>query len=405
MKKVLGMLLAGSINRNIYCVLIVLCSFIVINKATAQEATITSNQDTAVTSKLRISILTCDAGEDIYTIWGHTAIRVVDSINNTDYVFNFGTFDFNTPNFVAKFMKGDLQYFISATTYTNFLYEYEYTGRDVHEQELKLTRSEKEKWYQALQVNMIGNNRFYLYNFIGDNCTTRIKDGLFKHAPINGYSIGIHSYREEVVSGCYKAGLGWIGLGIDLLLGSVADNTPNLYQEAFLPKLLFQKIALNPKLVVSTNHIKYNHKEAAKGGYPINYLIAFLALYIFVSKWNSIITQKIARVIDISLLFLMGIGGTLVLYMSQFSFHDTCHGNYNLIWMHPLYLLGIPVYFISKKWTGYLGYVFFAATVLLMVASYWIPQHISKSVMVLMVIALCLQIRLIQRGNHAKYKQ
>jgi hypothetical protein len=404
MKKVLGMLLAESINRNIYCVLIVLCSFIVNNKVAAQQATVTSNIDTAVTSKLRISILTCDAGEDIYTIWGHTAVRVVDSINNTDYVFNFGSFDFNTPNFVAKFMKGDLQYFISATTYTNFLYEYEYTARDVHEQELKLTSSEKEKWYQALQVNMIGNNRFYLYNFIKDNCTTRIKDGLFKHAPINGYSIGIHSYREEVVSGSYKAGLGWIGLGIDLLLGSVSDNTPNLYQEAFLPKLLFQKIALNPKLVVSTNHINYNHKILEKTTDPILYLISFLILYIFVSKWNSIITQKIARVLDISLLCLLGIGGALVLYMSQFSLHDACHGNYNLIWLHPLYLLAIPVYFISKKFTGYLGYFFFSATILMMVASYWIPQHISKSVMVLMVIALCLQIRLIQRGSYAKYK-
>ena len=231
MKHKLRTCMNGILKKFFSLLLITTFSLVFNNTATAQ--------DTTVNSKLRISVLTCDAGDDLYTIWGHTAVRVVDSINNTDYVFNFGSFDFSTPNFIAKFMKGDLMYFISATTYTNFLYEYEYTARNVHEQELKLTPSEKEKWYQELQVNMIGNNRFYLYNFITDNCTTRIKDGLFKHAPINGYSIRIHSFREEVVSATYKGGLGWVGLGIDLLLGAVSDQTPNLNQEAFLPKLLY----------------------------------------------------------------------------------------------------------------------------------------------------------------------
>ena len=356
-------------------------------------------KDSATHSKLRFSLITCDAGDDLYTIWGHTAVRVIDSINHTDFVFNYGSFDFNTPNFVAKFMKGDLLYFISVDTYSNFLYEYQYYGRDVHEQVLNLSTLEKEKWYSELQINMIGSNRFYLYNFINDNCTTRVKDGLFKHFQVNQYSIGIHSYREEVVSATYKNGLGWIGLGIDLLLGSVSDQTPNLNQEAFLPSLLFKKIALNPRFVLATNHLKFNTKTNEKGGSPINILITILVLYIFVASWNHIITQRIARVIDVSLLFILGIGGCLVFYMSQFSFHNACHDNYNLIWLHPLYLLAIPVYFISKKWTGYLGYVFFMATVLLMFTSHWLPQHFSKSVIALMIITLFLQTRLIKRGS------
>jgi len=378
--------------------LIILCSisFAVSNNIKAQDST----QNT----KLRFSLITCDAGDDLYTIWGHTAIRVIDSVNHTDFVFNYGSFDFNTPNFIAKFMRGDLMYFISADTYANFLYEYQYYGRDVHEQVLKLTPAEKYKWYQALQVNMIGSNRFYLYNFIGDNCTTRIKDGIFKHAPINNYSIGINSYREEVVSAPYKNGLGWVGLGIDLLLGAVADKTPSLYQEAFLPTLLYKKMQLNPHLVTATNHIKYNTKPATKGGYPMNYLIAFLLVYLFVANWNALTTQRIARVLDITLLFVFGIGGALVFYMSQFSFHNACHENYNLIWLHPLYLLAIPVYFISKKWTGYLGWLFFIATTLYMFASHWIPQHSSKSVIAVMVIALFLQTRLIKRGAQSKYE-
>ena len=133
-------------------------------------------------------------------------------------------------------------------------------------------------------------------------------------------------------------------------------------------------------------------------------LIVFLLLYIFVASWNSLTTQRIARVIDVSLLFIFGLGGALVLYMSQFSLHTACHENYNLIWLHPLYLLAIPLYFISKKWTGYVGYAFFIATVLFMFASHWIPQHSSKSVIAVMVIALFLQVRLIKRGRLAQYE-
>lgn len=383
---------------------IFLLLFIGIGLPKVNAAPIQNSNDSLTHSKLRFSLITCDAGDDLYTIWGHTAIRVVDSVNHTDFVFNYGSFDFNTPNFVAKFMKGDLLYFISVDTYSNFLYEYQYYGRDVHEQVLNLNTAEKEKWYSELQINMMGNNRFYLYNFIADNCTTRVKDGLFKHYQVNQYSIGINSFREEVVTAPYNNGLGWVGLGIDLLLGAVSDQTPNLNQEAFLPILLYKKLALNPRFVLATNHLKYNNKPLEKGIPPIVILILFLAFYIFVSIWNKLIPQRVARILDIILLFLFGVGGLLVLYMSQISLHNACHDNYNLIWLHPLYLLTIPVYFISKKWTSYLGYVFFIATVLLMIASHWIPQHFSAAVMVLMVISLILQIRLIQRGKLEKKK-
>ena len=388
--------IGSNIMRNVFSKVLLL--ILILNTGIAYGNNINA-QDSTRNTKLRFSLITCDAGNDLYTIWGHTAIRVIDSARETDMVYNYGSFDFETPNFLAKFMRGDLKYFISADTYANFLYEYQYYGRDVHEQVLKLTASEKQNWYQALQVNMMGDNRFYLYNFIEDNCTTRIKDGLFKHAPINQYSIGIRSYREEVVSAPYKNGLGWIGLGIDLLLGAVADQSPDLFQEAFLPKLLYNKLALNPGLVKATNHTQFNKKPAAQGDNPIDSLLILLVIYLIVSFWKHKVTQKIASLIDILLLFVFGIGGALVLYMSQFSLHTACHENYNLIWLHPLYLLVIPTYFISKKWTSYFGYLFFAATVLFMIGNHWVPQQFSNSVIILMNIALFLQIRLIKRGE------
>lgn len=368
------------------------------------ESTTIQAQDSNQNATLRFSLITCDAGEDIYTIWGHTAIRVVDSMNQTDIVYNYGSFDFNTPNFVAKFVKGNLLYFISADTYQNFLYEYQYFGRDVHEQVLNISQDEKIKWYQALQTNMVGDNRFYLYNFITDNCTTRIKDGIFKHATINDSLLGVPNFREQVVTPTYTAGQPWIGLGIDLLLGAVSDRKPTAFEEAFLPTLLYKRVANNPDLVIKTQHIQYQMKPNAKASSPIYVLIAFLIVYILAANWNARPAIVLSKAIDIILLIAFGIGGLLVLYMSQFSMHTACHENYNLLWLHPFYLIALITYFVSRKWTGYLGWTFFSIIIVFMLGNYFIPQHFSKEVIAVISLALVLSIRLIKRGKDARFQ-
>ena len=361
-------------------------------------------QDSTNNARLRFSLITCDAGTDIYTIWGHTAIRVIDSTHHADIVYNYGSFDFSTPNFVGKFLKGDLLYFISADTYSNFLYEYQYFERDVHEQVLNISAMEKQKWFQALQTNMVGDNRFYLYNFIKDNCTTRIKDGIFKHAQLNDSLIDIPNFREQIVSSAYKAGQSWIGLGIDLLLGAESDKKPTDFEQAFLPKLLYNRVANNPNLVLKTNHIKYQIKPVEKGLLPIYVLLLVLIIYVIAANWNARPTVLLAKSMDIILLLIFGLGGALVLYMSQFSMHTACHQNYNLIWLHPFYLIALISYFTSRKLTGILGWIFFTTMIVFMLVNYWIPQHYSQTVIVLMSIALILNIRLIKRGRDARFQ-
>ena len=187
-------------------------------------------------------------------------------------------------------------------------------------------------------------------------------------------------------------------------MGAVADKKPNLFQEAFLPALLFNKLALNKQLVSYTGHVKYNQQVVEKSLSPIFILLLVLAIYFFASNWNSYFTQKVATILDISFLTVLGLGGLIVFYMSQISLHTACHENYNLLWMHPLYLLALPIYFISNKWTGILGWIFFAIIILLMLSSYWIPQYFSNSTLVLMTIALFLNMRLIKRGRYAQYQ-
>jgi hypothetical protein len=352
---------------------------------------------------LQISILTCAPGEDVYTAWGHTAIRVIDSANQTDLVYNFGTFDFDTPNFLVEFVKGNLNYFLSAADFQNFILEYQYYGRSIKEQVLILSDAEKAKWQNALQKNLEGNNRYYLYNFITDNCTTRVKDGLYQFTSYQVPLSNIKSFRTHVVGAPYQQGIPWIGLGIDILLGAVSDKTPSPLQAGFLPELFFDQIALEPNHIVASQNYEFTKTTPVKPTDPIYYIIGLIVVYLFVSKWNARWSVLTAKFLDIILLFVYGVGGLLLVYMSLFSLHTACHDNFNIAWIHPLYLVALICYIIKPIWANYLGRVFMIASIGLILVSFWIPQSFSISVYLLMGLSILLNYRLIKRGRDAKY--
>src|SRR5580765_926960 len=87
-------------------------------------------------SHIRLSIITCGPGDELYSLFGHTALRITDSSNNSDIVYNWGTFSFDEPNFYLKFLRGNLLYYVSADNFSDFLYEYSYEHRSVYEQVL-----------------------------------------------------------------------------------------------------------------------------------------------------------------------------------------------------------------------------------------------------------------------------
>lgn len=354
-------------------------------------------------NRLQISVLTCASGEDVYTAWGHTAIRILDSTNQTDLVYNFGTFDFDTPNFLVEFLKGNLQYFLSVDYFQNFIAEYQYYGRSIKEQVLILTDAEKTKWQIALQKNLEGTNRYYLYNFITDNCTTRVKDGLYQFTNYQVPPSTIKSFRTHVVEAPYQQGIPWIGLGIDVLLGAVSDKTPSPLQAGFLPDLLFDQIAIEPNHIATTQNYDFTKTTPVKQTDPIYYIVGLMLVYLFVGKWNARWAVIAAKFLDVILLFIFGLGGLLLVYMSIFSLHTACHDNFNIAWIHPLYFIALICYFIKPVWAGYLGRIFFIATIGLILISYFIPQSFSISVYLLMGLALILNYRLIKRGRDAKF--
>ena len=369
----------------------------------------TSSQSIAQDSSkaaLQISILTCAPGEDVYTAWGHTAIRIIDSSKQTDIVYNFGTFDFNTPNFLLEFIKGNLNYFLSADNFQNFILEYQYYGRSIKEQVLVLSDAEKINWQNALLKNLEGNNRYYLYNFITDNCTTRVKDGFYQFASNQVPPSTIKSYRTHVVEAPYQQGIPWIGLGIDVLLGAVSDKAPSAIQAGFLPDLLFDQLAAQTSHIASTQNYEFTKTTPTKPTDPVYYIVGLIILYLFVGRWNARWAVIAAKIIDVSLLFIFGLGGLLLVYMSVFSLHTACHNNFNIAWIHPFYFIALIFYFMKPIWAGYLGRIFFIAAIGLIVFSYWLPQSFSSSVYLLMIVSLLLNYRLIsliKRGRDAKF--
>ena len=352
---------------------------------------------------LQISILTCAPGEDVYTAWGHTAIIIIDSAKQTDVVYNFGTFDFNIPNFLVEFVKGNLNYFLSADNFQNFILEYQYYGRSIKEQVLILSDAEKINWQNALLKNLEGNNRYYLYNFITDNCTTRVKDGFYQFATSQIPPSNIKSYRTHVVEAPYQQGIPWIGLGIDILLGAVSDKAPTALQAGFLPDLLFDQLAAQPGHIAATQNYDFTKTAASTPTDPIYFIIGLIVVYLFVGKWNARWAVITAKFLDIILLFIFGLGGLLLVYMSLFSKHTACHYNFNIDWIHPLYWIALVCYFIKPIWAGYLGRIFFIATIGLIAVSYWLPQSFSTSVYLLMGLSLILNYRLFKRGRDAKF--
>jgi hypothetical protein len=126
-------------------------------------------------SHIRISLLTCTPGDELYSTFGHSALRVTDSSSVSDIVFNYGTFNFDDPGFYIKFIRGKLLYYVSTADFPDFKEEYQNTNRGMTEQVLNLSAPEKLALMHFVYNNAKEQNRYYQYDFFLDNCTTRLR--------------------------------------------------------------------------------------------------------------------------------------------------------------------------------------------------------------------------------------
>ena len=189
-----------------------------------------------------ISLLSCTPGDELYTRYGHSAIRVCDPENDMDIVFNYGIFSFYTEHFYWKFVRGETWYELGATEYKWFNLEYAELKRPVYEQVLNLTPEQRESIWQALVENYKPENREYLYNFVFDNCATRpyklIINALGDSVRSTYYGYTGQTYRRFLRH--YTGAHTWSNAGINLLFGPKADQPMTSEQRLFLPEELMR---------------------------------------------------------------------------------------------------------------------------------------------------------------------
>jgi len=388
-------------------ILLILASVLLFTPtATAHAAA--ADDDTACDS-IHFSLLTCAAGGEIYYLFGHTAIRYENFTRGVDIVFNYGVFDFNTPNFTSRFALGDTYYKLGAIEYRYFANEYTALGRDVWQQTLNLTYSEKEHLLRRLQENYRSENRMYLYNFFYDNCATRPRDQI-EHV-INGtlqYAENMTdnntgtSFRDMLHT--YNEGHPWARFGMDLCMGSKADEPISRRKMMFVPFLLQEyfgraqimdrqgrarPLVASEKNIVATGKIPADFRT--EGITPMQTALLLLTAVV-IATLGGVSRQKTLWGIDLVLFFAAGMAGCILTFLTLFSQHPAVSPNYLLFVFHPLHLLCLPCMLIRVRKKKMSRYMWANFVVLTLFIGLWviIPQKFPLTVLPL---ALCLLIR------------
>ncbi len=370
--------------------LIIIISFLtVLNWASLNGSSLPSPN---LTEDARITMLTCSPGDELYSVFGHSAIRVQDEELNLDWVFNYGTFDFADPNFYLNFVKGRLNYVLSVVDYPYFEFEYKAEGRWIWEQELNIDHREKQELFDSLVINYnVPEYRYYLYDFFFDNCATRIRD-IFTEAIDRDIEFDYstlekgQSFRDLIQP--YLKEKPWTKLGINLVLGRPADRTAEPWEYMFLPDHMMEafehaSFVDNNETIPFTpgSNIILEGSEESNNilGIPPLIILALILASGVVFSYLDIRKKKHTRWFDIAILGIAGLLGLLFLFMWAFSDHHVTNWNFNLLWAHPLHLVMVFLLLARKRLVNVKRYYFMAISLLtLLVLLLWpvFPQDL-----------------------------
>lgn len=293
-----------------------------------------------------ISLLTASPGTELYSVFGHTAIRVQDPLHEIDVVYNYGVFDFNTPNFGLKFLKGNLDYMLAKNSFPAFYQSYFWEQRALEEQTLNLTDSQKQKIVELLETNYLPENRYYRYKFLNDNCATRVRDiiaaavgdsALFDRAKTSFPKL---TYRQMMSQ--FLGDFPWVDFGINLALGMPSDKQTNNSEKMFLPDYM--------KVVAAKSHYKNGEPVVTEARTllanikdPIstaNFLtpisVFFALLTISLIGFSS---RKFSKIYGSIFFFLVGLFGLILSAIILITDHEAIKQNLNLLWALPTHIL------------------------------------------------------------------
>ena len=339
-------------------------------------------QRTILSEQSEISVLTIGAGNSLNDAFGHSAFRVKDIIKGTDYVFNYGVFDFNTPNFYLKFAQGKLNYLIGFDYYDDFFERYISENRTIKEQVLNLTFDEKQTLFNYLLNNYKPENRGYLYDFFFDNCATKIKD-VTNVAVNNAIQFNTpKDYKEATFRTLIHNNLNknsWGSLGIDVALGSVIDRKATAEEHMFLPENIYKFLEVatinNSKPLVKSSKVLFSKIEKPESNnFFVSPLFVFgiLGLFILFITFKDYKNHKQSKWLDVVLFVITGLVGILILLLWFATDHKGTHQNYNLLWAFALNIVFINQIVRKKPVAWFIKYLKFLVILLCLLTLHWI---------------------------------
>lgn len=356
----------------------------------------------ASAQQYRISLLTCDPGDELYSAFGHSAIRVQDTGTGQDLVFNYGTFDFSTPYFYVKFTQRTLDYMLSVSTFERFQVEYNYFQRNMREQVLDLSPEQASKLVAFLEENYQPENRFYRYDFFYDNCATRIRDAIEE---ILGDQLDWNeelnpeqkTFRELIDEYVYP--LPWADFGIDLALGSVIDEYASEREKQFLPD--YMESAFGRAVIVGDGPTRTLVKEESVilsfpprpsqtdlfNPYILWWILAIVVMGLTVIGYKK---KRIFRAFDISFFGILGLLGLLIVVLWFFTFHSQTKNNWNILWAFPGHLF-LAIALLKDQVRPWLKkYLLFALVLANLALVFWVfgIQSFHPSIVPLLLIVL-----------------
>ena len=347
----------------------------------------------------RISLITCGPGDEIYSYFGHSALWVYDPQTGIDRMYNYGTFDFNIPNFYWEFTKGRLYYLLSVTRSASFFQEYINEERFIIEQELNLTAEERNQLFKLLEINYLPDNRHYWYDFFKDNCSTRIRD-IVAVATENRYLWPEEpdkplTFRQLLKP--YVANRHWERLGMFLLLSKGADQQATRSDYMFLPDELYlsfdQARTADGRRLVSGERNLYLPGRDRMAEKSFNWPLLIFSLLLLFSIWITVTRNNkglTVKLFDSSIYFTTGFLGILLTFMWFFTEHWTCKANLELFWINPLNLIPLVIIWIpsTRKFLNAYARIMLALTLMALITLPLWQQRVSLEAILIGLLTL-----------------
>ncbi|WP_282049690.1 DUF4105 domain-containing protein [Maribacter aquivivus] len=359
------------------------------------------SQNAQLSPLSKISLLTVGTGEDLAAKFGHSAIRLQDPTLGIDEVYGYGTYDFEDPNFYLNFTRGKLSYTISRIPFKYFDYSYQQEKRWIREQVLDVDLEQRNQIVTFLEHNLLPENKKYKYDFLFDNCATRIPM-VFEKTLGSTFNFDFN-YLEDQLTFRELIRLklnpnSWSNFGIDLALGSVIDREATPYEHLFLPIYVYEQMkhtTLNGKPIVKSESVILDIPEQEYRSLifltPLFWLSILLVLvcYITYTDYKNLRRNKW---LDFGLFAVTGLAGVLILFLWFGTDHLATKANFNSLWAFAPNIV-IAFMMIKKQIPSWMiTYIIFLTILLGITCTLWVFKIQVFSIL-LIIVLLALAIR------------